>query len=195
MTTTSTQLLQQTVGSSTEQPAQAVSQQNASYEAPPRGRLSLSPNKRVDFCKVPERTSPVTFASTVLPFSEPWFSLYQRARGYGTSNKLNVQQKWIPRHRKRQLPLGALRTHESRLPSRKPKKKKGKERKEKGGIVESRASAAAHNAAPSSPDGLGRLRSAPRHSQVAQPSDPAAGRALPAGGDLRCVSRPRRSRH
>ena len=34
-----------------------------------------------------------------------------------------------------------------------------------------------------------------RHSQVAQTSDPAAGRALPAGGDLRCVSRPRRSRH
>ncbi|KAM9584366.1 general transcription factor II-I repeat domain-containing protein 2A isoform 2-T2 [Trichechus inunguis] len=46
-----------------------------------------------------------------------------------------IQLNWIRRHRKRQLPLGALRTHAPRLHFRKQTKKKGKE---KGGIVRHR---------------------------------------------------------
>lgn len=97
------------------------------------------------------------------------------------ANTSSVQLHWIRLHRKRQLPLGALRTHEWRLPSRKPKKKKGGGRKRKRRDSGEPAPAAAPTPRPR----LFAARAAalaPGRSPAAQPSDPAAARRCPPAG-------------
>lgn len=112
----------------------------------------------------------------------------QLNRAEGLPNILSVHLNRSRHHRKRQLPLGALRTHELRLPSRKPKKKRERKRRNSGEQALDRHSHAAPPklfAAPAAALGLWPLPSG-------LALGPAARRLLPAGRDLRCVPRPRR---